>query len=49
MNNINNIDFYDLGELSINNKYIELKKNILDENKDVKNFIGKKRKILKIG
>ena len=48
MNNINNIDFYDLGELSINNKYIELKKNILDENKDVKNFIGKKRKILKM-
>ena len=49
MNNINNVDFCDLIELSLDSKYIELKKKIQDENKDVKDFIGKKRKILKIG
>ena len=49
INNINNVDFCDLIELSLDSKYIELKKKIEDENKDVKDFIGKKRKILKIG
>ena len=49
INNINNVDFCDLIELSLDSKYIELKKKIQDENKDVKDFIGKKRKILKIG
>ena len=48
MNNINGVDFCDLIELSLDSKYIELKKKIHDENKDVKDFIGKKRKILKI-
>ena len=49
MNNINGVDFCDLIELSLDSKYTELKNKIQDENKDVKDFIGKKRKILKIG
>ena len=47
LKDIKNIDFYDLIEILIDGNYAEKKFKIIDENINVKKFIGKKRNILK--
>ena len=48
LKNKRRFDFCDLIEILIDDNYSKLKLKILDENINVKNFIGKKRNILKI-
>ena len=48
LKNKRSLDFCDLIEILIDDNYSKLKLKILDENINVKNFIGKKRNILKI-
>lgn len=45
--NKKNIDFYNIISSLIDNNYINMKNNIIDENNELKNFIGKKRNIFK--
>ena len=48
LKNKENIDYYDLMQLLLDKEYSNTKNNILEENNDVKNFLRKKRKILKL-
>ena len=48
LKDIKNIDFYDLIEILIDDNYTKQKFKILEENINVKKFIGKKRNILKL-
>ena len=47
LKNGKNIDFYDLMFPLLDEKYNNIKNSILEDNHDLKNFIGRKRKILK--
>ena len=48
MINKDDFDCYDLIGFLVDNEYINIKTNIINENEDIKNFLGKKRKILNI-